>query len=287
MMPPNRPKRRSDAQPQIVSAQRRHQLGGSFAEQQTAAEAAEYDALRPRYPARAVTQTLSQVRPAQPAEGGTHQLPSVVEFGAGTGILTRQLLEAGAHVHAVEPSVPMLDILLESSRAVAGNRSRVQGHCASYECSGLPDDCADLVVAAQAWHWFDPAAAQAEAFRLLSPGGSLALLWNYLDTADPTVHRLTRIMRAGDVYRAGWQPRLDPVYFMPIHSVEYRWSRTLSVSEIFRYATTLSSWLSASPASRATRRTNLEDFLFGELGLEADHEVVLPQITVLHTARRR
>jgi SAM-dependent methyltransferase len=287
MTRPNRPKRRSDEQPQIVSEQRRQQLGGSFADQQSAAEAAEYDAVRPRYPDQAVAETLALARSPQVGGDAHEQLPSVVEFGAGTGIFTRQLLAAGAHVHAVEPSAPMLEILLARSRGVLERGSTVQGHCASYESTGLRDGCADLVVAAQAWHWFDPAAAQAEALRLLMPRGALALIWNYLDTADPTVHRLTRIMRAGDVYRPGWKPRLDQAYFDPACRVEYRWSRTLTVTDIFRYATTLSSWLSAGSAERAKRRANLEDFLLHESGLGPEDLVVLPQITVLHTSRRR
>lgn len=279
MTPPNLPKRRSDEQPQIVSEQRRKHLGDSFAKSQSAAEAAEYDAVRPRYPEQAVTDALDLVRFR--AQDTPEALPTVVEFGAGTGIFTRQMLAAGAHMHAVEPSAPMLKVLLETSREYGGG-STVQGHCASYENTDLADNCADLVVAAQAWHWFDPAAAQAEAARLLKPHGVLGLMWNYLDTSDPTVHRLTRIMRAGDVYRPGWRPRLDPEYFSPASSLEYRWSRTLKVTEIFRYATTLSSWLSADDAERARRRTNLEDFLLRERGLAPEDSVMLPQITALH-----
>src|SRR5699024_10176818 len=97
----------------------------------------------------------------------------------------------------------------------------------------------------------------------------------------------TRIMRAGDVYRPGWRPTLDPGSFTPPQAAEHRWARTLTVAGIFRYATTLSSWLVAGQDERARRRAHLEDFLHGELGLTAEDQVRLPQITVLHTARRR
>lgn len=284
MTSPNRPKRRSDAQPQIVSERRRHQLGASFALKLSAAAAHDYDAVRPRYPQQSVHDTLALAVPGEVADA--ERVPTVVEFGAGTGIFTRQLMDAGAHVHAVEPSAAMLEILLTTSRVSGDQRSTVLGSCASYEDTGLSDDSADLVVAAQAWHWFDPEAAQAEAARLLKPRGALALIWNYLDTADTTVHRLTRIMRAGDVYRPDWQPRLDPGHFSPARSNEYRWSRTLSVAEILRYATTLSSWLAADEAERLRRQSNLEDFLLGELALNPEDPVVLPQITALHMSRR-
>ncbi|WP_120005825.1 class I SAM-dependent methyltransferase [Nesterenkonia muleiensis] len=323
MSQPNRPKRRSDAQPQIVSDQRRQQLGTSFAEQ-SADEALEYDAVRPRYPDQAVGDVLALadrpygvggtdveeapetgaagVESGGPLEGG--RLTTVVDLGAGTGILTRQLLDRGAHVVAVEPSPPMLDALLNTSEEMLGKQSAertredrttipsraqatVEARCAPAEQTGLPGGCADIVVAAQSWHWFDPAAAQAEAARLLGGQGALALIWNYLDTADPTVHRLTRVMRAGDVYRREWQPTLDPALFTPVQSTEYRWQRTLTVAELFRYATTLSSWLSAADAERARRRANLADYLHGDLGLANDDAVELRQITGLHTARVR
>src|SRR5690625_7790371 len=53
----------------------------------------------------------------------------------------------------------------------------------SAEDTGLPSDAADIVTAAQAWHWFDLEPATAEAHRLLRPGGVPALPWN-----TPAVH---------------------------------------------------------------------------------------------------
>lgn len=270
MSQPNRPKPRTDAEPQIVSAVRRRQLGASFAEQQSADEAEQYHALRPPYPEQVVADVLA------PSPGPAQ----VVELGAGTGILTRQLLSAGAQVRAVEPSRPMLEILLRSA-------GPVEGICARAEDTGLPASCADIVVAAQAWHWFHPERAQQEVLRLLRPGGALALIWNYLDTADPTVHRLTRIMRAGDVYRPDWQPVLNPELFSPVQSREYRWQRSLTVAEIFGYATTLSSWLTADNAERTKRRSNLKSFLLEELGLSLSSELRLAQITGLHIAHMK
>lgn len=277
---PNRPKARSDAQPLITSEQRRRLLGGSFAQQQSLAEAEEYDAVRPRYPQQAVAGIVAL------AVGGPPQIvdPHIVDLGAGTGILSRALLQFGARVHAVEPSTAMTQVLTSTA---APHAERLQITHASAEATGLPSGAADLVVAAQAWHWFDTEAVQTEIARLLVPGGGLALIWNYLDTADPTVHRLTRIMRAGDTYRPGWRPALDAERFSPVRTTEYRWTRTLSVAEIFRYATTLSSWLSADDAQRGRRRTNLSDYLHGELGLADDDAVELPQITALHSARLR
>src|SRR5690625_7941962 len=68
----------------------------------------------------------------------------------------------------------------------------------SAEDTGLPSDAADIVTAAQAWHWFDLEPATAEAHRLLRPGGVLALLWNTLDAQLPWGHPYARIRHAGE-----------------------------------------------------------------------------------------
>lgn len=277
---PNRPKARTDAEPVIIDEQRRRLLGASFAEQQSVVEAQEYDAVRPRYPQQAVEDILALAATA--ADPRHDAQPRIVDLGAGTGILSRQLLQAGARVHAVEPSAAMTQVL---SHAAGAWSEQLTITLARAEETGLPRGQADVAVAAQAWHWFDAEAVQTEIASLLAPGGALALIWNYLDTADPTVHRLTRIMRAGDTYRPGWRPTLDEQVFTPLRTTEYRWTRTLTAAELFRYATTLSSWLSAAEDERARRRANLEDFLHRELGLSSDAPVQLPQITALHTAR--
>lgn len=289
----NRPKRRSDAEQLITSESRRRQLGSSFADQQSVEEAWEYHALRPRYPEAAVQQVFALGEGAAQGSAAAHPpAPRIVDLGAGTGILSRQLLSRGAQVHAVEPSQAMTEVLAQSvqhqdQQEDAALQGRVGITRAPAEETGLERGSADVVVAAQAWHWFDAGTVQQEVRRLLIDAGQLALIWNYLDTSDENVHRLTRIMRAGDVYRPQWRPTLDAELFGPVKTTEHRWSRRLNVAEIFRYATTLSSWLSASEKDRIRRRGNLEDYLLRERGLAEEDVLELPMITVLHAAQLR
>ena len=95
----------------------------------------------------------------------------VADVGAGTGKLTRALLDRGLEVDAVEPDGDMLAEL----RRVA---PEAHAHRAGAEALPLPDASVDVVLAGQAWHWFDHDAAVAEVRRVLRPGGWLGLLWN-------------------------------------------------------------------------------------------------------------
>ncbi|MDQ1542535.1 MAG: hypothetical protein QOK08_173 [Actinomycetota bacterium] len=58
----------------------------------------------------------------------------------------------------------------------------------------MPDDFADLVTAAQAWHWVDGERGFSEVARVLNPGGSLALVWNLRDNRDGWMNELAGII---------------------------------------------------------------------------------------------
>lgn len=98
----------------------------------------------------------------------------VADIGAGTGISTKLFLDAGCEVIAVEPNAAM--------RAAADKwlaaYPRYRSVAAPAEATTLPGSSADLVTAAQAFHWFDQAAVKAEWTRILRPTGIVALFWN-------------------------------------------------------------------------------------------------------------
>jgi SAM-dependent methyltransferase len=114
-------------------------------------------------------------------------LKRVLDLGAGTGKLTRQLVALGADVVAVEPGAAMralLERLVPEAEALAG----------SAESIPLPDASVDVVTVAQAFHWFRADEALAEMHRVLRPGGGCALIWNEWDDDDPLVHELNAIL---------------------------------------------------------------------------------------------
>src|SRR5262249_38739044 len=77
------------------------------------------------------------------------------------------------------------------------------------EATGLPDGCADAVVSAQAFHWFDAAAALREFHRLLKPGGWAALIWNERDPRDPFTAAYGEIVAASCAARGIEERRHD------------------------------------------------------------------------------
>jgi SAM-dependent methyltransferase len=114
-------------------------------------------------------------RPSWPIEAvrvaGLPATASVLDLGAGTGKLTRLLVREFERVVAVEPAESMRRILL-------GHCPDVEARSGTGQAIPLADAAVDAVFAAQAFHWFDEAAALAEIARVLRPGGSLVLMWN-------------------------------------------------------------------------------------------------------------
>lgn len=108
------------------------------------------------------------------ARAGLTERSAVADVGSGTGIFTRLLLDAGARVFAVEPNDAMRGAAESEFRALA-NFTSMKG---TAEATGLDDRCVSLVTCAQAFHWFDHAAARREFMRVLAAGGWCALVWN-------------------------------------------------------------------------------------------------------------
>ncbi|AND68144.1 hypothetical protein ATSB10_06900 [Dyella thiooxydans] len=127
---------------------------------------ADYVRYRPDYPV-ALVDWLRR-------EHGVDASWDVADIGAGTGISARLFLDAGHRVTAVEPNAPM--------RAAAeqwlGDNPRFRAVDGRADATGLPAASVALIVVAQAFHWFDEAAARREFARILRPGGLAAIMWN-------------------------------------------------------------------------------------------------------------
>jgi SAM-dependent methyltransferase len=98
----------------------------------------------------------------------------VADIGSGTGISTELFLRFGNKVFAVEPNREMR---LKAEELLAGYPGLVSVD-GTAEATGLTDSSVDLIVAGQAFHWFDPVRTRTEFVRIARPGAVAALIWN-------------------------------------------------------------------------------------------------------------
>jgi SAM-dependent methyltransferase len=108
-----------------------------------------------------------------------HAVDTVVEVGAGTGRLTLELIYRGRQVVAVEPALPLRQIL-ERKLAAADIQRRATVVPGFFDDLPLPRDFADLVVACSAFT-SSPAhggeAGLVEMERVCRAGGCVAIIW--------------------------------------------------------------------------------------------------------------
>ncbi|HZM01238.1 MAG TPA: methyltransferase domain-containing protein, partial [Planctomycetota bacterium] len=114
----------------------------------------DYVRARPGYPAAVVALLEQQGLPLGAA---------VADIGSGTGRLSELLLAAGHAVIGVEPN----DAMRAAAAAGLGGQPRFRQLAGRAEATGLGRAAVDAVVAAQAFHWFDAAAARREFQRIL------------------------------------------------------------------------------------------------------------------------
>lgn len=232
----------------------------------------EYADLRPDYP-RASVQT---------ALGSCRRGLKVADIGAGTGKFTRAMLELGAEVTAVEPARAMREQL----EATLANYDRCRIHDGTAEDTGLESQSFDAVTYAQCWHWLDTEAACAEAVRILKPGGRLAIIFNQIDVSEHWAHRLTRIMRSGDIQRPHKPPRITAAFTEPqLHMVSF--TTALTPAQTLGLARTRSSYLKSTPANRERMQNNLHWYLHDHLGYGSNDLIEIPYYTLTWTATLR
>ena len=98
----------------------------------------------------------------------------IADVGAGTGIFTKLLLDRGYTVYAVEPNAPMRDAAVEQLSADK-NFTAVDGTAGA---TTLSSNSIDMIVCAQAFHWFSNENTRVEFKRILKDTGKTALIWN-------------------------------------------------------------------------------------------------------------
>ncbi len=125
-----------------------------------------YIKFRPDYPSEVLTFLK---------EKGFFKKDSVIaDIGSGTGISSELFLKDGNVVYGVEPNKEMRDA---AERLMKGQATFCSTN-GTAEHTQLATGSIDLVVAGQAFHWFDKEKCKEEFKRILKKDGAVLLMWN-------------------------------------------------------------------------------------------------------------
>ena len=113
-------------------------------------------------------------------EMGLKRESVIADLGSGTGLSAKLFLENGNTVYGVEPNAAMRAAAEDFLKDFPNFRS-IDG---TAENTTLPAASADIVIAAQAFHWFESGPTRSEIKRIAKENGHVALIWNerQLDT---------------------------------------------------------------------------------------------------------
>jgi ubiquinone/menaquinone biosynthesis C-methylase UbiE len=141
-----------------------------------------YIKYRPSYPQEVIAALLEECNLSERA--------LVADIGSGTGIFSKLLLERDLHVIGVEPNGSMRRAA-ETQLSEFEKFTSVNGQA---ERTTLANGKIDLITAAQAFHWFVEEETKDEFFRILKPGGSVALIWNQRKVDRPFLKDYDRML---------------------------------------------------------------------------------------------
>lgn len=125
-----------------------------------------YVKYRPHYPA-GMVKLLEK-------EFGISKSCKVADIGSGTGISAEQFVESGYTVYGIDPNG---DMRAAAESFYSGSDMFISMN-GSAEVTTLPDNSIDIIIAGQAFHWFDKIQARIEFRRILKDNGLVFLIWN-------------------------------------------------------------------------------------------------------------
>ena len=230
-----------------------------------------------------VADAYDRARPSYPREAAAwlvgDQPTTVLELGAGTGKLTEVLIGLGHDVHATDPDEQMLERLRERLPDVPTS-------VASAEDIPAPDASYDVVVVAQAFHWFDQDRAFPEIARVLKPGGRLAVTWNLRDERIPWVRKLGVLLGAQDSHHTD-QALVSTAHFGFVEETVFRHWQVVDRNSIQELALSRSNVAVLDDEARAARLAEIvafyDDYGRGMDGMQLPYETRCFRAAVLES----
>jgi SAM-dependent methyltransferase len=243
-----------------------------------------YDRVRPQYPAALFDELFSRL-PVR---------PDVVEVGPGTGQATGWLLDLGARVTAVELGARLASRLRHNFLS----RDDLEIIVSSFEAVDLPSHSYDAVVSATAFHWVAAPENLEKPYKLLRPGGWLALI-DTVQVAAPAdqgfFERVQPIYDRYDEESKGFAPAPEPdqatnpllpeLESSPLYTetslFRYRWDQTYGTSD---YEDLLRSYSTSQAMAEGDREAFIAE-ISQCIDREFDGRVTRPLVITLTLAR--
>ena len=223
-----------------------------------------YDRVRPPY-----SQTLLDRAQELLGLDGTSR---VLDLGAGTGRVTRELARRFAHVVAVEPD--------ERMRALHG--AALEG---SAEAIPLEDDSVDAVFVGEAFHWFDAEAAIREIARVLRPRGGLAILWtHWWETEPPLPDEAIEALRepwlrSQAQRQPPWRGAFEGSPFESLHVERDTDEMTIDADDLLTLYSTTSALATLPVEEREALFSRVRPLLAGPYRLPLKHDLTWTRLT--------
>ncbi len=115
----------------------------------------------------------------------------VADIGAGTGKLTKILLQNGLSVEAIEPNNNMRFIGIKNTKG-----KKVNWYEATGENTGLDKSSVSAVFFGSSFNVVDQTKTLEEVKRILIPKGWFVCMWNHRDLSDPTQVQIEKIIKS-------------------------------------------------------------------------------------------
>jgi SAM-dependent methyltransferase len=231
-----------------------------------------YDRARPTYPIEAVAWGLAPLGQGQ---------WRVADIGAGTGKMTRVLLDLGHRVVAVEPDELMRKRLMTTTP---------QAEAVPGAAESLPFAGGDLdgAVAAQAYHWFDRERAHAELARAIRPGGVFVAIWNERDESVPWVQAYSAAVEGDRGPRDGGDRTPDfGEDFTPAEMSVFHHDVTQTPQALVALLRSRSYYLTATPQRQAQLDAAILDLAQNHPDLAGRTELIMPYVVRVFRGVRR
>ena len=236
-----------------------------------------------------VAERYERYRPGYPEQVADHVLAGLgepggltaLEVGAGTGKATRLIAGRGVRVHAVEPDHEMCRVLKAATEGLPVSITQ-----STFEALA-PASTVDIVYAAAAWHWTEPATRWIRAAHWLRPGGVVAALGSPVNVADDLLAKQVEdIVEAhvGDVSVAGAEDDAAGLrwpaneltaspYFTEVQEHEVTLHQPMASEDFVGLISTVSSYLLLGEDAQQAMLDELRAALPEQVEVRRDHTV--------------